>query len=145
MKRRGFLGALGAAIAGATLDPERALWVPGARAFSIPREITPRIDVIATQYFDRLLGKSYFRYDTVRAAEVLGVHFEITGLIPSPPFASLGACLLTQNNRNEADVAVAVLAERLKVDRRRLRVLPSQTMSDRDGFIDGRYLMRGRA
>jgi hypothetical protein len=36
MNRRGFLSALGVALAGATLDPERALWVPGAKLISIP-------------------------------------------------------------------------------------------------------------
>ena len=35
--RRGFLGMLGAAAAGFALDPERALWTPGARLISIPR------------------------------------------------------------------------------------------------------------
>lgn len=40
MRRRGFLGALGAAIAGATLDPERALWEPGKKLISIP---APRV------------------------------------------------------------------------------------------------------
>ncbi len=34
--RRGFLGFLGAAIAGATLDPERLLWEPGKKLISIP-------------------------------------------------------------------------------------------------------------
>jgi hypothetical protein len=34
MTRRGFLASLGA---GATLDPERALWVPGAKLISVPR------------------------------------------------------------------------------------------------------------
>ncbi len=34
--RRCFLGLFGAALATAVLDPERALWVPGARTFSIP-------------------------------------------------------------------------------------------------------------
>lgn len=35
--RRGFLGMLGAVIAGATLDPEFALWVPGKKLISIPK------------------------------------------------------------------------------------------------------------
>lgn len=39
MNRRGFLGALTAAIAGAQFDPERALWVPGARTISIPTSV----------------------------------------------------------------------------------------------------------
>jgi hypothetical protein len=36
MNRRLFLGALGAAVAGAVLDPERALWKPG-KLISIPK------------------------------------------------------------------------------------------------------------
>jgi hypothetical protein len=36
MNRRLFLSALGAAITGTVLDPERALWVPGARKIFIP-------------------------------------------------------------------------------------------------------------
>lgn len=38
MNRRGFLGALAAAL---VLDPERALWVPGKKVVSIPSVITP--------------------------------------------------------------------------------------------------------
>lgn len=40
MNRRAFLGMLGAAVAGATLDPERLLWRPAAKLISIP---TPRL------------------------------------------------------------------------------------------------------
>lgn len=36
MNRRGFFGLLAGAIAGATLDPERLLWVPGRKLISIP-------------------------------------------------------------------------------------------------------------
>lgn len=42
MNRRGFLGAIGAALAGATLDPERLLWRPGAKVISIARPIVQR-------------------------------------------------------------------------------------------------------
>lgn len=35
--RRGFLASLGAAIAAATLAPEKLLWRPGAKLISIPR------------------------------------------------------------------------------------------------------------
>jgi hypothetical protein len=38
--RRGFLGLLGAFAAGAVLDPERLLWIPGAKTISIP---APRV------------------------------------------------------------------------------------------------------
>ena len=34
--RRGFLGFLASAVATATLDPERLLWVPGQKLISIP-------------------------------------------------------------------------------------------------------------
>lgn len=40
MNRRGFLGFLGAAIVGATLDPEKAIWEPGRKLISIPRVST---------------------------------------------------------------------------------------------------------
>lgn len=36
--RRGFLGAMATAAAGMTLDPERLLWVPGAKTFFLPPE-----------------------------------------------------------------------------------------------------------
>lgn len=38
LTRRSFFGALTAGIAGMTLDPERALWVPGRKTFFIPDE-----------------------------------------------------------------------------------------------------------
>ncbi len=38
MNRRGFLGVLAAAVAGTAFDPERALWVPGRKLISIPKE-----------------------------------------------------------------------------------------------------------
>lgn len=37
MNRRGFLGAIAAALGGAVLDPDKLLWVPGAKLISIPR------------------------------------------------------------------------------------------------------------
>lgn len=50
MNRRGFLGAIGAALAGATLDPERLLWVPGAKCISIPN---------ADRRYSGLMGLTY--------------------------------------------------------------------------------------
>ena len=38
MNRRGFLSLLAGVAAGAVLDPERALWVPGKKVISIPQE-----------------------------------------------------------------------------------------------------------
>lgn len=57
LNRRGFLGALGAAIAGATLDPERALWVPGRKLISVPAATPFGLRV---QYFYVVGGKSFF-------------------------------------------------------------------------------------
>lgn len=42
MNRRGFLGAIAAAL---VLDPERALWVPGAKKISIPKPPIPFLAV----------------------------------------------------------------------------------------------------
>jgi hypothetical protein len=36
MNRRGFFGSLAAILAGATLDPEKLLWVPRKKLISIP-------------------------------------------------------------------------------------------------------------
>lgn len=36
MNRRGFLGAMGIAVAAAVLDPELALWIPGKKTIFIP-------------------------------------------------------------------------------------------------------------
>ncbi len=47
MNRRGFLGMWGAAIAGATLDPEELLWVPGKKLISIPKPA-----VVLAQHFE---------------------------------------------------------------------------------------------
>jgi hypothetical protein len=41
MNRRGFLGALAGAIAGASLDPEQLLWTPGRKLISIPSIVEP--------------------------------------------------------------------------------------------------------
>ncbi len=49
VNRRGFLGMLGAAIAGATLDPEFAVWRPGAKLISIPK---PSIQPIPPNAYD---------------------------------------------------------------------------------------------
>jgi hypothetical protein len=41
--RRGFFGVLAAAIAGATLDPERLLWEPGKKLISIPKPVMVQV------------------------------------------------------------------------------------------------------
>jgi hypothetical protein len=63
MNRRGFLGLLGGFAATAILDPERLLWVRGAKFISVPNanplvlarfEIQPMLDEI-----DRLIMRAY--------------------------------------------------------------------------------------
>jgi hypothetical protein len=46
VNRRGFLGALAGLVGAAALDPERALWVPGAKVISIPPAVEPWTVVI---------------------------------------------------------------------------------------------------
>ncbi len=49
--RRGFLGIIAAAITGATVDPERLLWVPGKKLISIPKPVVvsrTALDIINT-------------------------------------------------------------------------------------------------
>lgn len=62
--RRGFLGALGLAIGGAALDPERALRVPGAKTISVPAldVLLPPIAVRGSIWLDadgNQIGYSY--------------------------------------------------------------------------------------
>jgi len=40
MNRRGFLGSLAAFAAQCTLDPELALWKPGAKTISVPKPVS---------------------------------------------------------------------------------------------------------
>lgn len=50
MNRRGFLGAMLGAVAGATLDPERLLWVPGRKVYSVPKLRDVNFEMIAELY-----------------------------------------------------------------------------------------------
>lgn len=62
MNRRGFLSLLGGLASGAVLDPERLLWVPGARLISVPK---PTADVSST-----------LREMEMRIAAGMGVKYE---------------------------------------------------------------------
>lgn len=50
MNRRGFLSTLTAFAAAATLDPERALWVRGAKTISIPKPVISVDEGISIRY-----------------------------------------------------------------------------------------------
>ncbi len=96
MNRRGFLGILGAAIAGATLDPERLLWEPGKKLISIPkpRFLGPVYErgryydmhrgLVIRYHYDSLLGISKLdvmygypdQYGPLAAPSQFGVPFE---------------------------------------------------------------------
>jgi hypothetical protein len=65
--RRGFLGIIGAAMAVAALDPERALWVPGKRMISIPKPLATAGDewgsiVLETSQIRRVIGDEYLKH-----------------------------------------------------------------------------------
>lgn len=53
--RRGFLGLATGIIAGMTLDPERALWVPGAKHISVPA-LKPEAKMTAWSYKEAETG-----------------------------------------------------------------------------------------
>ncbi len=55
MRRRGFLSAIAAIAAGAVLDPDRLLWVPGRKVISIPRERYAWVDLGYMPLFTTLL------------------------------------------------------------------------------------------
>lgn len=54
MNRRGFIGSIGAALAGTVLDPERLLWVPGQKVISIPK---PSVFITPHQLSEMILSK----------------------------------------------------------------------------------------
>jgi len=68
MNRRSFLGSLAAAM---VLDPEKLLWVPGRKAFSLP----------AAGYHVRVgqNGQSSFHYHRKRSGEWFEVEFAPSG------------------------------------------------------------------
>ena len=53
LNRRGFIGALTGVLTGAVLDPEKLLWVPGEKHFSIPR---PRNRGVTVVRFDGIVA-----------------------------------------------------------------------------------------
>jgi len=61
VNRRGFFKTLGAILAGASLDPERALWIPGRKLISIPEPANLCIRYI--QMFDIIVGEQAARFD----------------------------------------------------------------------------------
>jgi hypothetical protein len=75
VNRRGFLSALfGGAAAAATLDPERLLWVPGAKTISIPKpRIRERVSIDSStgirirhvQHYDVSSGLIINRFDVL--------------------------------------------------------------------------------
>lgn len=86
MNRRGFLGLL----AGAVLDPERLLWVPGKKLISIPTAsdtLTAQVEVVAylnkcyeeaarqdANAFDRqLLGMPYYQINEYNDLPYMGL------------------------------------------------------------------------
>lgn len=63
--RRGFLGMLAAAVAGATLDPEKLLWQSGRKLISIPKPVLapPGICIRVIRSFDPKTDRFMMRMD----------------------------------------------------------------------------------
>lgn len=78
--RRQFFGILGAALAGATLDPERLLWRPGAKTIFLPevqsvRDPATGLAVRFVRQWDAVACQMLNRFD-VLCATPYGVAFD---------------------------------------------------------------------
>ncbi len=77
MNRRGFLGAAAAAVAALAIDPERLLWVPGAKTIFIPPAVSSSADIYRLWLlsWDEKVAKGLF-YGNVRNVrhEFRGLH-----------------------------------------------------------------------
>jgi len=83
-----------AAIAGATLDPERLLWVPGKKLVSIPKPVREYLLELNCQlFFPRYSANGGLAddWDYYVGRFIDGVRVEVrSGLIPSPRILALG-------------------------------------------------------
>lgn len=80
--RRGFLAAMAGAF---VVDPERALWVPGKRTISIPKDLNVEAELErsyreAVLTFQRFLAETYqvpphLLFGRERASEIVGTGF----------------------------------------------------------------------
>jgi hypothetical protein len=77
MTRRGLLGAL---LGAATMDPERLLWVPGQRVYSIPKPVVEKFPTY--QEWSRLYDGQHIFYVRMELG-VTKTKFRPTGEIPS--------------------------------------------------------------
>ncbi len=80
MKRRGFLNLLGAVAAGAAFDPERLLWVPGAKTISIPRARAFVPDTIRVGDCLLIDGALHVATETVEESDMIDLR---VGIYPS--------------------------------------------------------------
>ena len=64
MKRRSFIGSIGAFLSGAVLDPERLLWIPGAKIFSIPNLVDEFDDFDLQDSITRFFGQDFHQTES---------------------------------------------------------------------------------
>jgi len=95
MNRRAFLQVLAATAAGAVLDPELLLWVPGQKTIFLPPVVTPAAPIV----FDSIsIASTMFQ---------LGDHIEIAGRIYT--VTSTFRDVPRLQIQGEADEAAAIL------------------------------------
>lgn len=73
MNRRSFIAGVGAALAGAALDPDRLLWRPGARLISVPAPIV--VDRVLA--YEAIHSEIWEGFIVRRGSEVFGCHFHV--------------------------------------------------------------------
>ncbi len=109
MRRRGFLGLFAGAITGATLDPERALWISGAKTISIPRptmadfkrDVAAVLDVPET-FFGNVSTQNYANFANRAPLNVVSLQAAIDDLAKMSGFGmrlTLPSGLLTFERR----------------------------------------------
>lgn len=85
MNRRAFLSTLAAGLAGAALDPERLLWVPGQKTIFIPA--IPASRLVTTDYLQLLVEEGLRRLRSeIEMSRFLNRGYYSADVVPSHGF-----------------------------------------------------------
>lgn len=85
MNRRGFLGALTAAVTGEVLDPDKLLWRPRAKLISVPRIVTafPDPHCLSIDEFAERYIHPYLEAMNKRWIEDMNRHIASYSMVPT--------------------------------------------------------------